>query len=100
MCVRARPVCIIMLHMYLDFHVLYLPLFPWVLFCFHFGANVGSPRFRSLATQTWGASSTRPFTTPRQPLTTPRTLLTPALSIAPHPRESFGILRPRRRSRA
>jgi len=86
--------------MYIDFHTLYsLPL-PLGLFGFHFCNSFWSPRSTSLATQTWEASSTRPFTTPRPPLTIPRILSTPALSIAPRPRRYTGTLRLHHRSKA
>ena len=99
-CMCVHTLCKYMFDMYVDFHALYsLPL-PLGLFCFHFCNSFWSPRSTSLATQTWEASSTRPFTTPRPPLTTPRILSTPALSIAPRPRRYTGTLRLHHRSKA
>jgi hypothetical protein len=92
--------CNYMLHMYLDFHTLYLSLFPWVLFCPHFGASPWSPLLMSSVSRTWKASSTRPFTMPRPPLTTPRSLLMPVSWIAPRPSKSSDNRCPRHRSRA
>jgi hypothetical protein len=95
-----KLLCNYMLHMYLDFHTLYLFLFPLVLFCPRFAASPWSPLLMSSVSRTWKASSTRPFTTPRLPSTTQRSLSMPMSSIAPRPSKSFDNRRPRRRSRA
>jgi hypothetical protein len=100
MCVHSHTLCNCMLHMYLNFHTLYLSLFPWVLFCPHFGANPWSPLLTSSVSPTWEAFSTRPLTMPRPPLTTPRSLLMPVSSIAPHPSKYSDNRRPRHRLRA
>jgi hypothetical protein len=95
-----KLLCNYMLHMYLDFHTLYLFLFPLVLFCPRFAASPWSPLLMSSVSRTWKASSTRPFTTPRLPSTTQRSLSMPMSSIAPRPSKSFDNRRPRHRSRA
>jgi hypothetical protein len=100
MCVVSPTLYNCMIHVYLDFHTLYLSLFPLVLFCPHFAASPWSPLLTSSVSPTWEASSTRPFTMPLPPSTTPRSLLMPVLSIAPRPSKSSDNRRPRHRSRA
>ena len=63
------------------------PSLPTVFVYFYFDISVWSPCLRSSMSQTWKASSMRPFTMPCLPLTTPRSLLMPASSITPPPKQ-------------
>ena len=85
--VRACPLCVIYASYVYQFSHRLSSLFPWVLFCFHFGTSVGALDWHRQGLKLGKLQSMKPCTTPRPPLTTPRSLLTPTSSIAPRPRK-------------